>query len=243
MFPLRDHHRPRRTPLLTYALIAANVAVFVHQVLLGMNTELGEAFVFRYGVVPRMLTENVHLSSLTTPFTSMFLHGSLLHLLTNMWFLHVFGDNVEDAMGRGRFLLLYLGAGVLAAASHVLVDPDSAAPMVGASGAIAGVLGAYLRLFPRARVLSLSPLVMALPILIFVVSPTIELPAVFLILVWFWLQLLSGLGSLGVATQGGIAFFAHIGGFLAGLWLTSAIGVPKNPTRGFRPTRERFDYR
>jgi membrane associated rhomboid family serine protease len=243
VFPLRDHDRPRTAPLVTYALIATNVVVFAHQALLGMDTPVGEAFVFRYGVVPRMLTHEVVPSSLTTPLTSMFLHGGLMHLFTNMWFLHVFGDNVEDAMGRARFLLLYLGAGVLAVGAQVLVDPDSTIPMVGASGAIAGVLGAYLRLFPRARVLSLSPLVMAVPLLIFIVSPTIELPAVFFIVIWFCFQLLSGLGSLGLSNQGGSAFFAHIGGFLAGLWLTSAIGVRKQVTQGFGPVRERFDYR
>ena len=243
MLPLRDHNRPRYTPVLTYALLAANVAVFGFQLSLGFDTAAGEAFVFRYGVVPRMLTEDVHLSSLTTPVTSMFVHGSFAHIFTNLLFLHVFGDNVEDAMGRGRFALLYFGSGVLAAGAQVMVDPDSAIPMVGASGAIAGVLGAYLRLFPRARVDALNPFVMALPLLIFVLPLTIELPAVFFIVVWFGLQLLSGLGSLGIPTQGGIAFFAHIGGFLAGLWLTGVLGVRKNPLRGFRPTRERFDYR
>jgi membrane associated rhomboid family serine protease len=223
--------------------LAANVAVFAHQLSLGFDTAAGEAFVFRYGVVPRMLTQDVHLSSLSTPLTSMFVHGGLAHLLTNLWFLHVFGDNVEDAMGRGRFALLYLGSGVLAAGAQVLVDPGSAIPMVGASGAIAGVLGAYLRLFPRARIDSINPLVMALPLLFFVLPLTIELPAVLFIVVWFGFQLLNGLGSLGLPSQGGVAFFAHIGGFLAGLWLTGALGVRKTPMRSLRPTRERFDYR
>lgn len=243
MFPLRDHIRPSRAPLLTYTLIAANVAVFVYQLNLGGGTRELEHFIYRYGVVPRMLTHDLHLSSLTTPFTSMFVHGGFAHIATNLWFLHVFGDNVEDAMGRGRFLALYLGAGVLAAAAQVIVDPDSGVPMVGASGAIAGVLGGYLRLHPRARVISINPLVMALPLLFFIMPLTIDVPAVFFIVFWFALQLLSGLGSLGVESQGGIAFFAHIGGFIGGLWLLGALGVRKNKTRGFRPTRERFDYR
>jgi membrane associated rhomboid family serine protease len=244
VLPLRDHNRPRRAPVLTYGLIAVNVLVFLHQLVLG-DSAAGEALVYRYGVVPYYLTHELNLSSLTTPLTSLFLHGGVGHLLSNMWFLHVFGDNVEDRVGRSRFLLFYLAAGVMAAAAQVLVDPASKIPMVGASGAIAGVLGAYLRLFPRARVDTVNPLAMAVPLLFLVLPWTVELPAVFFIVVWFGFQLLSGLGSLGLPTQGGIAFFAHIGGFLAGLWLIGSFSRRRrdHPTHGYRHSRDRYDYR
>ena len=236
MIPLRDHNRPRTPPLLTYALIAANVAVFMYQLQLGLTSKAGEAFVFQYGVVPYLLTQDLHLASLSTPFTSLFMHGSLMHIASNMWFLHVFGDNVEDALGRARFALLYVATGLLAVVAQVLVDPESRIPMIGASGAIAGVLGAYLRLFPSARIVTLIPI-----LFFFIVR---DLPAVFFNVIWFGFQLLSGLGSLGMNSgEGGVAFFAHIGGFLAGLWLLGVLGVRRNRTAGFRVSRERFDYR
>ena len=149
-----------------------------------------------------------HLTSLTTPFTSLFLHGGLFHLLFNLLFLKLFGGNVESSLGPVRFVLFFLTAGLCAAIAHIVVDPDSRIPMVGASGAIAGVLGAHLRLYPQAG-------------------------TVFFIAVWFLLQLLNGLGSLGVEQQsGGVAFFAHIGGFVAGLWLLSLLGMRRHPTSG-----------
>jgi membrane associated rhomboid family serine protease len=152
-----------------------------------------------------------------------------------MWSLFIFGDNVEDRLGKGRFLLFYFGSGLGAAAAQVYVDPSSTIPMVGASGAIAGVLAAYLRLFPHARVLTLIPL--------FFLFITRELPAVLFIAIWFLMQVLSGVGSLSVAgnhATGGVAFFAHIGGFLMGLILVTVLTPARNRASGFgRPEQYR----
>jgi membrane associated rhomboid family serine protease len=210
VIPISDINPTRRRPVVVYALIAANVLVFVYQSTLA-PPEL-EHFVYRWGFVPHFFTQDLYLGSLSTPLTSMFLHGGLLHVGANMWFLYVFGDNVEDVLGRPRFVLFYLGAGLCAAFAHALVEPGSRLPMVGASGAIAGVLGAYFRLFPGARVHAWAIVV-------------VELPALLFIFVWFLWQLISGLGTLGLAAsqREGIAFFAHIGGFLAGLWLVSVL--------------------
>jgi membrane associated rhomboid family serine protease len=188
-------------------------------------------------MVPFFLTQDLRIGGLATPFTSMFIHGGWLHLLGNMWFLHIFGDNVEDALGRARYVMFYVLCGLLAAVGQILIDPESKIPMVGASGAIAGVLGAYYRLFPRARVVTLIP--------IFFFITVRELPAVFFIVLWFAMQLLEGLGSLGNAAQGGgVAFFAHIGGFLGGLLLVTAFGGPRNRSGGFaRAERGPYRYR
>lgn len=220
MFPLRDINRTRSFPILTYSLIAVNALVFAHE--LSLSPAETEAFVFRWGMVPYYLTQETQLDSFITPFTSMFIHGGWLHLLGNMWFLHIFGDNIEDALGRFKFILFYVLCGLMAVGGQMLIDPDSKIPMVGASGAIAGVLGAYYRLYPHARVLTLIP--------IFVFITVRELPAVFFIVLWFIVQLFSGIGSLGATEGGGVAFFAHIGGFLGGLLL---IGMFHAPRRGF----------
>lgn len=219
MIPLRDRNPTTTTPYVTYALLAVNVAVFLYELSLG---PLMQTFVERFGVVPFFLTSGAVPGSLVTPVTSMFLHGGWAHILGNMWFLYVFGDNVEDRLGHARYLVFYLASGLGAAALQVAIDPSSTVPMVGASGAISGVLGAYAALFPGARVLTLVP--------IFVFIQFIELPAVLLIAGWFLLQLLQGVLSLGVSAQGGIAFFAHIGGFVAGLALIRVL-KPKPPSR------------
>jgi membrane associated rhomboid family serine protease len=221
VIPLRDLNPTRTTPLLTYLIIAVNALVFFHQATLGPYAE--KLFVLHYGLVPALLSEHHFI----TPLTSMFMHGGVLHLLLNMWSLYIFGDNVEDAIGRPRFLMFYLGSGLAAAAAQYWVGPTSTIPMIGASGAIAGVMAAYLRLFPRARVVTLIPL--------FVFFFTREIPAVVFIVFWFVVQLISGVGSLGVdAGQGGVAFFAHIGGFLAGLLLIGSLLPARNATGGFR---------
>jgi membrane associated rhomboid family serine protease len=231
VIPLRDIAPIRSRPLVTYSLIAVNVAVFLYQI--SLPPEVGKIFVDRFGMVPYYLAGDLHLNSVSTPFTSMFLHGGWLHLISNMWFLHIFGDNVEDALGRSKFVLFYLLCGLLAAAAQIWVDPQSRVPMIGASGAIAGVLGAYFRLFPTARVVTLIPI-----FFFFVVR---ELPAVFFIVIWFLLQLVSGIGSLGYGEQaGGVAFFAHIGGFLAGLWLVGVFGGKRNRSGGFRAARSSY---
>jgi membrane associated rhomboid family serine protease len=227
VIPLRDSNPTRSTPVLTYLIIAINTLVYFYQASLGPEGE--KLFVERFGLIPAMLAEEHYLGSLVTPLTSMFMHGGLMHLLLNMWSLFIFGDNVEDTLGKTRFLVFYIASGLGAAAAQVFVDPSSMVPMVGASGAIAGVLAAYLRLFPHARVLTLIPL--------FIFFFTRELPAVFFIAFWFLMQVLSGVGSLSMAgnqASGGVAFFAHIGGFLMGLVLVGALTPQRNVRGGFR---------
>lgn len=220
MFPLRDENPTRRTPHLTWLLIAINVIVFLYEISLG---ESGFAeFTYRYGVVPGDLTGGDlttsrelggSAGSLITPLSSMFMHGGWLHLIGNMWFLYIFGDNVEDTLGKPRFLLFYLAGGFAASLMQVAVDPSSAVPMVGASGAISAVLAGYVRLHPHARVLTLVP--------IFFFIQFIELPAFLFIFIWFGLQVLSGMSGLmhGAGHGGGVAWWAHIGGFVAGFVL------------------------
>ena len=215
VLPLRDMNPTRRKPVVTWALIAVSALVFAYE--LSLSSEAATVFLARYGVVPAVLTggglgvlrsDGGSLGALITPITSLFLHGGGLHLLGNMWFLHVFGDNVEDELGRPQFLLFYLGAGLGAALFQVAVDPSSLVPMVGASGAISGVLAGYVVLHPRAPVLTLVPIPLAL---------FVEVPAFIFIFVWFALQLVYGLLSAGGIGQGGVAWWAHVGGFLVGL--------------------------
>lgn len=213
MFPLFDNIPSRRLPLVNYVLILACVLGYLVQLSL---PNLGEAYAFRPSLVLTLkgLSQGpgaILLAALAT----MFMHGGLFHLLSNMWFLWIFGDNVEDRMGHGRFLVFYLLCGLLATAVHVFIvslgfDPRGVSvPIVGASGAIAGVLGAYYRLFPHASVRSLI-------FIVFFVTLA-DIPAVLFIMIWFILQVLSGVGSIGVAT--GVAVWAHVGGFLAGVIL------------------------
>jgi membrane associated rhomboid family serine protease len=235
MIPLHDDNPTETTPLVTIALIAACAIVFLYQV--SLPGEPGEWFVFRYGAIPAVLfgqaagagsipPEAVGLPAYVSLITSMFLHGGWMHLIGNMLYLWIFGNNVEDVMGHARFIIFYVTCGVLAAFSHALTDPSSTVPMVGASGAISGVLGAYLLLFPRAQVLVLIPLG--------IFTRIMYVPAGFVLGFWFVLQLLSGGLSLG-RQGGGVAFFAHVGGFLAGMAL---IGLFKRPdVRFFSPRR------
>ncbi len=212
MMPLHDDNPTEHTPVVTVATIIACVLVFFYQASLPPGP--GEAFVYSYGAIPALVFGQAHLPenvvaipAFATLFTSMFLHGGLMHLLGNMLYLWIFGNNVEDVMGSVRFIVFYLVCGLLAALSHALTDPSSTVPMVGASGAISGVLGAYLLLFPRARVLVLAPYV-----------GTTYVPAGFVLGLWFVMQILSGGASIG-SKGGGVAFFAHIGGFVAGMLL------------------------
>jgi len=216
VIPLRDLNPVRRTPVVTWALIGINVAVWLYQV------GSGAPVIERFGIVPEVVTGAGGLDSYWRLVTSMFVHAGWLHLLGNVWFLHVFGDNVEDELGRGPFAAFYLASGLAAAATHVAIDPASPYAMVGASGAIAGVLGAYLVLHPRARVVALVVVVFA------------ELPAWIFLFVWFGLQLVHGLGSLGSEPSGGVAFFAHVGGFVAGLAMMFVL-------RGTEPPQEPQD--
>ena len=202
MIPLSDVIPSRTTPVVTVGLIILNALVFLYEQSLP-DPQL-QQFVASYALIPAWF-------SVPALFTSQFLHGGWMHILSNMLYLWIFGDNVEDRLGHVRFLLFYLGAGAAAAVLQTLFDPFSSVPMVGASGAIAGVMGAYFVLYPHSRVLTAVFLVIFFDI--------IEIPAVFFLGLWFLLQLLSGVGSLAVsnAAGGGIAFWAHIGGFVAGV--------------------------
>ena len=217
MIPLRDRNPTRRTPIITYALIGICVAVFLVELsITAASGDTGlEHFFDQWGAVPANITagyagHDYSGQAMLGIITSMFLHASWLHLAGNMLFLWIFGNNVEDRLGRIPFLLFYLLGGIAAAVSQVVIDPQSNAPLVGASGAIAAALGAYIVLFPGARILSLVFLGFFYQLL--------EVPALIILGYWFALQLLSGFTSLGAETaDGGVAFFAHIGGFALGV--------------------------
>lgn len=206
MIPIRDVNPTRSTPWVTWSIILVCGLVFLYQWL--MPEGVSDAFVFSWGLVPRRLSAGDS-GAWITPLTSMFMHGGVMHVIGNLWFLYIFGDNVEDNMGPARFAVFYLLSGVAAAGAQVLSNPVAGVPMVGASGAIAGVLAAYMVLFPRARVLTFLPI----PFILY----WVELPAVVFLVVWFGMQFFSGLGSLGQQSGGGVAYWAHIGGFVAGL--------------------------
>ena len=197
---MRDFRPTRIFPVITYTIIGANILVFLLEVFLDFAGQL-EWFFYEFAVIPSYVIQG---KGLYTLITSMFMHGGVAHILFNMLYLYIFGNNVEDSMGSGRFLVFYLLCGILATFAHVYVDPSSDIPTLGASGAIAGVLGAYLVLYPRERVDVLLGYFYT------------RVPAIVVLLSWFVLQLFSGFLSLGVASSGGIAFFAHIGGFIAG---------------------------
>lgn len=223
MIPLRDDNPSDLAPVVALTLIGLCVLAFLWQLSLG---ERGESAIYSLGLIPSVLFGIDRLSDdlawvppAATILTSMFMHGGWMHLLGNMLYLWIFGDNVEDAMGHGRFLLFYLLCGLAAAMAQAVFDPRSQVPMVGASGAISGVLGAYLLLYPHARVLVVVPFGFILQ--------TMRLPAGIVLALWFGLQLLSNL--MTPAGQGGVAFRAHIGGFIAGMLL---VGLFKR--RGFR---------
>jgi membrane associated rhomboid family serine protease len=207
MIPIGDLNPSRRTPYITYALIIINVLVFLYEQTL--DQEALNRFFQRNTVVPLLITDNIFsLETLLDSVRSMFFHGSWLHLGGNMLYLWVFGDNIEDRLGRFLYLPFYLFCGFVAVFGQVIIEPDSAVPLVGASGAIAGVLGAYIVLYPRAYVRTL--------IMFFFITIRL-IPAVWVLGFWFALQLFNGISSLGVETAGGgVAFFAHIGGFVAG---------------------------
>jgi membrane associated rhomboid family serine protease len=216
MIPLRDDNPSQIRPIVTYLLIGLCVLVFIWQFMLG--PEGGQRAVYTLGVIPARLLGHgeldpslVVVGPWTTVFTSMFMHGGVMHLLGNMLYLWIFGDNVEDSMGHVRFIIFYLLCGVAAVFAQALPEPTSQVPMIGASGAISGVLGGYLLLFPHARVLVAIPLG-------FVMQMT-RLPALWVLLLWFGLQLLSNVLQGGAGA--GVAFRAHIGGFVAGMALVA----------------------
>jgi membrane associated rhomboid family serine protease len=222
MIPLRDDRPPRTFAFATVAIIILNAIVFWHELSLGVGGSL-DAFFASFALTPTDLTHSPSPDTARTVFTSMFLHGGWAHILGNMWFLWIFGRNVEDSIGHFKFGIFYLLCGVAAAAAQVALSPNSTVPMIGASGAISGVLGAYLLLFPRARVLVLFP--------IWIFWRVFYVPALLFLVFWFGLQLLSGLAvanSMDV-DGGGVAFWAHVGGFIAGMLL-----IPVFKKRGVR---------
>jgi membrane associated rhomboid family serine protease len=231
MLPLTDHNPRRTTPFVTYTLIALNILAFLWELSLGENLQRA---LFSIAFIPRRFwIPGFWVSDTITMFASMFLHGSLMHIGSNMLYLWIFGDNIEDRLGHVRYTIFYFASGICATLAHAFFSAASQLPAIGASGAIAGVLGGYLILYPHARVTTLIP--------IFVFITVREIPAVIVLGLWFVLQLFSGVGSLGVpAAQdvGGVAYFAHIGGFVAGMILILLLG-------GKRPRRQPayYDYR
>jgi len=215
MFPLRDSQPSHRFPFVTILLILANVAVFVWE--LSMTDDALEKFVMAWGMIPAQLPASVEGDlhplmlgdGLLRFFTCMFIHGGWAHIIGNLWVLWIFGDNVEDRMGKLRFLVFYVTCGLAAGIAQFAVMPHSAIPTIGASGAIAGVLGAYLFLYPRARVLCLFP--------VFILPLFIEVPAVIFLAIWFVIQVISGQSLLEAGEAGGVAWWAHVGGFVFGM--------------------------
>ncbi len=233
MFPLRDENPTELVPVVTVVIIAFNVLVW----LLVQQAGAGNGFLASlctYGAIPADITGSLAPGALIqltpevacrtaglgwlTLFSSMFMHGGWMHLIGNMWFMWVFGNNIEDSMGHVRFIVFYLLCGLLAALAHIVTAPGSTVPTVGASGAISGIMGAYLVLYPRVRVYTLF--------FLFVIVRVFPLPAWVLLIQWFALQLLSGVGSFGVE-GGGVAFWAHIGGFVAGVALIKLFQRPQ----------------
>jgi len=217
LIPIKDINPTERFAIVTLIIIVLNIAVFIYELALG--PQAGEIFVDSFALIPKRLFSRVPEASHVVPagaaiFTSMFLHGGFLHIAGNMLYLWIFGNNVEDSMGRIRFIVFYFLCGIIAAYTHAIANSASTVPMIGASGAISGVLGAYLLLYPRARVLTLIAFGLYIR--------TVEVPAMFVLGFWFVLQFLSAFLSTG--TGGGVAWYAHIGGFLAGILL---IGIFK----------------
>ncbi|HBH97425.1 MAG TPA: rhomboid family intramembrane serine protease [Candidatus Omnitrophica bacterium] len=222
MIPIRDTISARHTAYLVRALVLVNSVIFLWELLQGPDIP---GWIYRFGVTPSAWTATVPWDVpewprlVVTLFTSQFLHGGLLHLASNMLYLWIFGDNVEDRLGHGRFLLLYLGSGVVASLTQLVIQPASSVPMIGASGAIAGILGAYFLLFPFARITTLVPLIFAWQF--------VQLPAFVFLGIWFLLQWVQGMTTVGRVADvgGGIAWWAHVGGFVSGLLLTRLWGI------------------
>ena len=203
LFPYKDDNPSVLYPFTTYTIIGLNVSVFLLQFYIaGNNQDLARSIIFKFGLVPNRF-------NIIDVITSMFLHGGIYHIVGNMWFLYIFGDNIESILGHIRFIYFYIFCGAGAAFLQFIVEPTSSIPMVGASGAISGVLGAYMIKFPKAKVHVIA-------VVIFFIT-TFVVPAQVVLGVWFLMQLSGGLGSLGIDTTGGIAWFAHIGGFICGV--------------------------
>lgn len=237
MLPLNDPEIKRRHfPFLNYAIIALNFLVFIYMLTLRSNGS--DIFIYKYGFIPVELLQGVSVNSAQFPdgssisfssnfpavltlFTSMFIHSGWLHILGNMLYLWVFGDNVEDRFGHLKYVGFYLLAGLAAAFLQAVIDPASDIPNVGASGAIAGVLGAYLVFYPGSRVRTL--------LLVIIIPFIVKIPAFVLLTIWFLLQFVSGIGSLGSADAGGVAYFAHVGGFIFGMAVAGVVRIVSRP--------------
>jgi len=209
MIPYKDDNPINIIPVSTILIISLNMLVFIMQLLSGEDSR---SIVYSYGAIPQNITgfqSNQPIPASLTIFTSMFMHGGLFHIAWNMLYFWIFGNNIEERLGHIRFIFFYLFCGVLAAFSHILLSPDSNVPMIGASGAVSGVLGAYILLFPMARVHTI--------IFLGFFVQSVQIPALIVIGFWAIIQLVNGLITQGMSSQGGIAWFAHAGGFLAGL--------------------------
>src|SRR3972149_11314459 len=222
MFPLRDNIPTDKKPVVTVAIILANVLIFFYQLSLGENFNY---LLFKYGAIPFEITQGQEVTYEAafpiplTLFTAMFLHGGWMHVIGNMWYLWIFGNNVEDKLGHFRFVIFYLLSGLIASLTYVATNVNSQVPMIGASGAIAGVLGAYLIRFPGARVLTLIWFGFFVRI--------VAIPALYVLGFWFIIQLLNGLPAIGANITGGVAWFAHIGGFVAGMGLFKVFSLTR----------------
>ena len=212
-FPYKDDNPRILIPYVTYGLIGLNLFIFLFQFSMGMSDPEAEVvFIYTYGLIPAEF-------SILNIFTSMFLHGGISHIIGNMWFLWIFGDNVERVLGHIKYALFYILCGILAAVTQILIEPSSQIPMIGASGAIAGVLGLYMMRFPHARV--------HVFVFIIIFFTTFRVPAIIVLGFWFFNQLTNGMGTLGIDTTGGVAWFAHIGGFITGIMLNQAFKLIK----------------
>lgn len=222
MIPYKDDNPTTTLPFVTISIIALNIAVFVMQL---MSPDEGQEIAYAYGAIPHNIitfTSDQPVPPVFTLFTSMFMHGGLLHIGGNMLYLWIFGNNIEDRLGHLRFVFFYLICGIVSAYSHALTAPGSTVPMIGASGAISGILGAYLMLFPGARVHTL--------IFLGFFIQAVRIPALIVIGFWAIIQVVNGLISQGILNQGGVAWFAHVGGFLAGLF-TIKLWLPRRMNR------------
>ena len=223
MLPLRDDIPSHSRPFVTYAIIGLNVGVYLYELSLGsaLNT-----FILQYGAVPSCIFNPAGVATYFTLLSSMFIHASIMHIVGNMLFLWIFGDNIEDRMGHLFFIVFYILCGLAGTLLHSITDPNSQVPMVGASGAISGIMGAYILLYPKARILALVPLGFFLRIM--------KLPALVFLGIWFFYQFFLGILAIGTKS-GGVAYFAHIGGFAVGL----VIALPFK----FAQKKKEFDYR
>ena len=217
MIPLKDTIPSDNYPVVNWLIILTNTAIFIYMIF-SLNAAQTDAFIYKYGLIPNSinLSEVNNFREFGTGiirpfFTNMFLHGSWGHIISNMWVLYIFGDNVEDRMGKVPYFLFYIICGLIAGITHFILNRHSGVPALGASGAISGVMAAYMVMFPRSKIISLVP--------VFIIPLLFPIPAIIFIGLWFLIQLLSGTSTILTGQAVGIAFWAHVGGFIGGLWL------------------------